>query len=114
MSSDIVPLISVQNDVQEIFYEPSFMLVLERNLPLLIDQAIRRPIEIEKALKYKGNFDGLCIEHDIDHDHIWIVMRMNGLRNCYDFDGKLDSLLVPSQNSIDMIVSRHMQIQKML
>lgn len=114
MSSEIIPLISIQNDVQEIFYDPKFMLVLERNLPLLIDTAIRRPVEIERALKYKGNFDGLCIDLDISHDHIWIVMRMNGLRNCYDFNGKIDSILVPADSTLTMISSRHMQIQKML
>lgn len=114
MSSEIVPLISVQNDVREIFYDPKFMLVLERNLPLLRDTAITRPIQIEKALKYKGNFDGLLIDHDISHDLLWVVMRMNRMRNTWDFDGKMDKLLVPADSTLDMIVDRHEQIQKML
>lgn len=114
MSSEIIPLISVQNDVEEIFYNPDFMLVLERNLPLLRDTAIKRPIEIEKALKYKGNFDGFCIDHDINHDHLWVVMRVNGMRNNYDFDGRMESLMVPDDSVLQMIVERHMRIQKML
>lgn len=114
MSSEIRPLMSVENDVDEIFYDPKFMIVLERNLPLLRDTAIHRPIEIERALRYKGNFDGLCIDHDIDHDHIWLVMRMNGHRNAYDFDGKLETLLIPDLNTLQAIVERHTRIQKML
>lgn len=114
MSSEIVPLISVQHDVQEIFYDPDFMLVLERNLPMLKDNAISRPVQIEKALRYVGNFDGLCIDMDIDHDHIWLIMRMNGMRNTYDFTGKVDSILVPDVSTLQMVVERHMRIQKML
>lgn len=114
MSSEISPLLSVQNDVREIFYDPDFMLVLERNLPLLRDTAITRPIEIEKALRYKGNFDGFLIDHDISHDLLWVVMRINNMRNNYEFDGKMDQLLVPADTTIEMIIDRHMQIQKML
>lgn len=113
MSNEIVPLLSIQNDVREIFYDPDFMLVLERNLPLLIDTAITRPIAIEKALRYKGNFDGFLIEHEIPHDLLWIVMRINGFRNNYEFNGKMESLLVPADSTLDMIVDRHEQIQKM-
>ena len=114
MSSEIIPLISVQNDVEEIFYNEDFMLVLERNLPLLRDTAISKPVEIEKALRYKGNFDGFCIDQDINHDHLWLVMRLNNLRNNYDFNGKVESLLIPDDSVLQMIVERHMRIQKML
>lgn len=114
MSSEIIPLMSVQNDVREIFYDPDFMLVLERNLPLLRETAITRPVEIEKSLRFKGNFDGFLISLDIPHDHLWVVMRINGLRNNYDFNGKMEQLLVPADATLDMIVDRHMRIQKML
>ena len=114
MSNEIVPLLLVQNDVREIFYDADFMLVLERNLPILRDTATTRPVDIERSLRYKGNFDGLLIDLDISHDLLWIVMRMNGLRNNYDFDGKMESLLIPADTTLDVLVERHSQIQKML
>ena len=60
MSNEITPLMRIQNDVDEIFYDPAFMIVLERNLPLIRETAVTRPVEIERALRYKGNFDGFC------------------------------------------------------
>lgn len=114
MSSEIIPLMRIQNDVEMIFYDEDFMIVLERNLPLLRSNAISRPVAIETALRYKGNFDGLCILLDIPHDHIWLIMRLNGLRNCYDFNGKIDKILVPDDSTLRMVVDRHMTIQKMI
>ena len=114
MSNEITPLMRIQNDVDEIFYDPAFMIVLERNLPLIRETAVTRPVEIERALRYKGNFDGFCIELEIPHDHIWLVMRLNGMRNCYEFDGKMDSILIPTDNTLTMLVDRHAPIQKML
>ncbi len=114
MSSEILPLLHIQNDANDIFYDQDFMIVLERNLPLIRSTAITRPVEIEQALRYKGNFDGFCISLDIDHDYIWIVMRLNGLINCHDWDGKMESILIPADSTIELIVQRHATIQKML
>lgn len=114
MANEITPLIRVQNDEEELFYDPKFMLVLERNLPLLRDTAITRPVEITQALRFKGNFDGFCISLDIPHDHIWLVMRLNNMRNYYEFDGKVDSILIPADSTLDMIIDRHSPIQRNL
>lgn len=114
MSNEIVPLMSIQNDVEEIFYDESFMLVLERNLPLIRETSIKRPVDINVALKFKGNLDGLLLTLDIDHDLIWLVMRLNGYRNCYDFNGRMESLLIPSESTVSMLKDRHTQIQKMI
>lgn len=113
MSSEIQPLSNLQNYSNDLFYDEKFMLVLERHLPILKDTANPQPVKRETAMRYKGDFFGLCVELKLPFDYHYVIMRMNGLRNNLDFDGKIDQLLIPEISTITKIVQLHSQIQKM-
>lgn len=112
--NEIQPLTDIQNYSNELFYDEKFMLVLERHLPLLKSNAISRVISPELAMKYKHDFMGLCIVLEIPFDHHWLVMRLNNMRTNMEFNGKLESILIPDLTTLEKIVSLHSQIQKMV
>ena len=46
-------------------------------------------------------------KNNINQDMFWIVMRINNLYSPIDYNGELGSILIPSANSITILLTRY-------
>lgn len=94
-----------------IFFNEKFRTVLEHHIPLLrnSEDVTIQPVNKELAYKWEGDFYGLLSNTGIElpREFFWITMRLNGLKNSQEYDGRTLSIMLPSIPLLRQIAIRH-------
>lgn len=109
------PLISrMPPDMPSVYYEEEFRYTLEQYLPRLRKSEGTISFDLtprEKAV-FHGNFIGLLLERSIPTYLHWIIMRLNDIDSSYDFNGELDSILIPDNEALDRIREQYQTVHR--
>lgn len=85
----------------DVFYDPKFRHVLEDHLEVLKTDERNDTIQVSprEGEKFKRDLFGFLKVKDVQPQHYWIVMRVNGMRSPIEFVG-YNSLTVPTESAI--------------
>ncbi len=88
-----------------IFYNDDFRAIIEAHIEYLRTHSDTRTLYLEPHIVYKYEFDmyGLLMHYGIQPFMHWIILRMNGLYSLTNFPTNLSELLVPSEQSLNII-----------
>lgn len=92
-----------------IFYSDGFRNVIEDHLSILKNLSNTQTVTIDphKAYRYEGDFFSLLADYNVTQQLHWVTMRMNDLKSPIDFNGKIDSILVPDYAVIEQLRQSH-------
>lgn len=108
------PLAGLMKDEgSSIYYSKSFREELEKHLDILRTglEANGLAIEPNIAIKYKGDFYGLLTYYNIPYKYHWITMRVNKYTSTMDYEGTVDTIIIPDFKLIDQLRATHTTIE---
>mgnify|MGYP003538776096 CR=1 FL=1 len=90
------------------YYSSGFQNVIESHLQYLKGNAkyVNSPVSGLNGLKYQGDFFGLLIELKVPAHFHWIAMRLNDLHSPMDYDGKMESVLIPDTQQLEFLLRK--------
>ena len=93
-------------------YDVAFRNIIESHLKYLREHLNTQSIRLDPHIEYEyaGDFYGLLQAMGYPHDIQWILMRVNGLHSPIDYTGELETILVPPDAVITMLLSRHLNV----
>jgi hypothetical protein len=86
--------------------DAKFVSLVEASIPYFrIDpQTTVIGVDLQTSAKYRFDFYGLCTFLGIDEEYHYATMRLNGLTSSQDFNGLMNSLIVPPFTKIDQLI----------
>lgn len=100
-------MINKPMDSENPFLTNAFKSVIEDHLHLYVKNLQPVPIDIARAHRYIGDFDGLLLSlgYQIKYHHI--LTRLNGFYCTTDYLKEIDYVLVPSKDNLDTLLNLH-------
>ena len=90
-------------------YSDSFRNLIENHLHALRNDksTLLTSLTVHDEDVFIGDFYGLLQKININQDMFWIIMRINNLHSPLDYTGTFGSILIPSANTITILLTRH-------
>lgn len=87
-----------------------FRNLLENHIGLLQKDISTQQITLNPHDEHKwtGDLYGLLIQLSISQDLWWLTLRLNDLHSPIDYQGNLKVLLVPSINTVQVLLTRYL------
>lgn len=94
---------TIQVSGSETFYTDGFKNELEYHLSYIIarSKATIKHLAENDALRYEGDFYGLCCFLKIPQHYIWITLRVNGYRKYEEFSRFDREIIIPDASYVD-------------
>ena len=88
---------------QPLYRSAEFKLLIENHLPYLtsIDGTTLAPLEPMDMLVYRGNLYGYLRHKNVNPNHFWTIMRINGWHTPSEFTDPVHTIIMPNIAAID-------------
>ena len=112
MTMTVLSLMNAQGG--EIYYTPTWRLVVETHLTWLRARNESEVIVIEPHIgyKYEGDFYGALMEYRIPAYMHYTIMRINGLYTPFDYNGQTVAVMIPTRETLQQLASIAATTQK--
>lgn len=104
MARDDLGMLFLNPDMPKEWYGSEFHGVIETHLAALrTNGSTIHTVSDSEGYHYRGDMYSLLTSRNILSKYHWIVLRVNKLYSPVDYDGKGFDLIVPNEESINMI-----------
>ena len=92
------------------YYDADFRAVLEDHMNFLREHSTTRTLVVaaSDAYRFEGDFYRyLCSLGSIDRAFYWVIMRLNRMHSPTEFGSSVETLLIPSTETLESIRRAH-------
>lgn len=84
---------------------------LVRHIPLILKkQTNSLPVTNHEAQLWKGDFYGLLLSKNVKPHQLFLLTVLNGYTCSSDFDGNINSIIIPDYDFVDTLLNTHKTI----
>ncbi len=106
---------TTQADGDQLFFDSDFKNALEYMIPSIVDRGGNSVITIDRAENFAAKYDFYRIlakkMPTLPRAYWWITMRVNGIASPEQYQGDMDSIIIPALDYLNQLATSYRTIR---